>query len=76
LSKYVSTLITSGALVALAFGFSEIAQAQEPAMKTGPLVGEEIPAFQLTDQTGAVQTFESVRGPKGLLLVFHRSADW
>lgn len=45
----------------------------EPA---GPDVGARIPAFELTDQQGKRQTFESLRGPRGLLLVFQRSADW
>jgi hypothetical protein len=42
----------------------------------GPDVGEPIPAFELVDQEGRRQTFESLRGPKGLVLVFFRSADW
>ena len=45
----------------------------EPA---GPDVGTRIPAFELADQRGKQQTFESLRGPRGLLLVFQRSADW
>jgi hypothetical protein len=28
------------------------------------------------DQSGRRQTFESLKGAKGLLLLFHRSADW
>ena len=38
--------------------------------------GDRIPEFQLSDQNGKMQTFESVRGPKGAMLVFYRSADW
>lgn len=55
-----------------------IAAAQEPAkiQKTGPPVGARIPAFELPDQTGRKQTFESLRGPQGLVLLFFRSADW
>jgi len=45
-------------------------------MKTGPAVGSKIPPFDATDQTGKRQTFESLRGPKGLALLFVRSADW
>jgi peroxiredoxin len=44
--------------------------------KTGPGVGTKLPAFQATDQNGKTQTFETLRGPKGMLLVFARSADW
>ncbi len=42
----------------------------------GPQVGERVPAFSLPDQNGQVQTRESILGPNGALLLFHRSADW
>jgi hypothetical protein len=45
-------------------------------MKTGPAVGSKIPSFDAVDQYGKRQTFESLRGPKGLALLFVRSADW
>ena len=44
--------------------------------KTGPAVGSKIPAFEAVDQNGKRQNFESLRGPKGLALLFVRSADW
>jgi len=54
------------------------ALAQTPAVPEDPgvKVGAKVPAFQLTDQNGKTQTLESLRGPKGLMLVFFRSADW
>ncbi|MDC3239291.1 hypothetical protein OAT88_01240 [Gammaproteobacteria bacterium] len=42
----------------------------------GPQVGENVPDFKLSDQFGEIQTLESVMGPNGLMLLFHRSADW
>jgi peroxiredoxin len=45
-------------------------------LKTGPSVGSRIPEFGAVDQNGKRQTFESLRGPNGLLLLFSRSADW
>lgn len=45
-------------------------------LKTGPTVGERIPSFEADDQTGKPRTFESLAGPKGLVLLFFRSADW
>ena len=42
----------------------------------GPQVGERVPDFELRDQHGQLQTLESVRGPNGSLILFHRSADW
>jgi hypothetical protein len=42
----------------------------------GPRVGELVPDFSLTDQNGETQTLDSVKGPNGIILLFHRSADW
>ncbi len=44
--------------------------------KLGPQVGEKVPDFSLPDQRGQTQTLSSLMGPKGLVLVFNRSADW
>ena len=46
------------------------------AIKTGPDVGARIPGFEAPDQNGKAQTFASLKGPKGLVLMFVRSADW
>ena len=43
---------------------------------TGPAVGQKIPPFDTVDQDGRRQTFETIRGPRGALIVFYRSADW
>jgi len=45
-------------------------------MAYGPEVGERIPEFQARDQHGKLQTFEGIRGPRGAVIVFIRSADW
>ena len=42
----------------------------------GPKVGERIPGFSLQDQSGQTRDLKSLSGPKGLMLVFTRSADW
>ena len=42
----------------------------------GPQVGARVPAFTLRDQQGTARTLASLMGPKGLMLVFFRSADW
>ena len=46
------------------------------AIRTGPDIGARIPNFEAQDQHGRAQTFASLRGPKGLVLMFVRSADW
>lgn len=42
----------------------------------GPQVGERVPDFQLPDQHGQLQSLDSIKGPNGTMLLFHRSADW
>ena len=42
----------------------------------GPQVGDVVPAFSLTDQSGQTQTVQSIMGPNGAMLLFNRSADW
>ena len=44
--------------------------------KLGPQVGERVPEFTLRDQHGTPRTLPSTMGPKGVMLVFIRSADW
>jgi hypothetical protein len=43
---------------------------------TGPEPGQPIPDFALPDQNGFLSSLTNLTGPNGLLLVFHRSADW
>jgi thiol-disulfide isomerase/thioredoxin len=38
--------------------------------------GAMAPSFTLQDQTGKTQNLSSLTGPKGLVLLFFRSADW
>ncbi|MEO8361866.1 MAG: hypothetical protein ABI672_17665 [Vicinamibacteria bacterium] len=45
-------------------------------MLLGPQVGQALPSFEAPDQNGKAQTFASLKGPNGLVLVFFRSADW
>jgi hypothetical protein len=44
--------------------------------KLGPQVGTKVPDFSLEDQHGVMRSLHSVMGPKGVVLVFFRSADW
>lgn len=59
-----------------------VAVAQEkPAAATasapiGLEVGAKAPAFSLPDQFGHTQSNETLKGPKGTVLLFFRSADW
>ncbi len=55
---------------------SALAAQSSPSVKTGPAVGDPIPSFRAIDQNGETRDFESIRGPKGALILFFRSADW
>src|SRR5712692_3270691 len=39
-------------------------------------VGQKAPAFSARDQFGRQQTLQTLKGPKGTVLLFYRSADW
>jgi len=43
---------------------------------TGPEPGQRLPDFSLPDQRGVRRSLKNLAGANGLLLVFHRSADW
>ena len=55
---------------------SPLLLAQNAAFDVGIKIGERIPAFKLSDQNGSVRDFNSVKGSKGAVLLFFRSADW
>ena len=38
--------------------------------------GQKAPDFSARDQSGKTQSLDSLRGPKGTILLFYRSADW
>jgi len=58
----------------LAFATMAMAFADEPGY--GPAVGERVPDFAAPDQNRRMRRLADLRGPRGLVLVFFRSADW
>ena len=54
----------------------DFTEAQNDGYRTGPEVGQMVPAFSLSDQTGRSRSLADLTGANGLLLVFSRSADW
>ena len=76
--------IVGGTVVCALFSLVVQATAQQAApqpvlpdvQKLGPQVGSRVPEFTLLDQKGQSRTLASLMGPKGLMLVFFRSADW
>ena len=75
-------VLTFSALLAFAGGAAgqdaDGAAERQPIVvaELGPQVGETVPDFELVDQFGASHDLESVMGPNGAMLLFHRSADW
>jgi hypothetical protein len=58
-------LVLAGAIVAA-----------QDVSRIGPQPRERVPGFTAVDQRGRTHTLESLMGPKGVMLVFFRSADW
>jgi hypothetical protein len=56
--------------------FAELIRAQDANMQTGPAIGEHVPDFTLADASGRLCSRADLLGSHGLVLVFHRSADW
>lgn len=77
----VKQLLSAGVLitvvsVAAATGTAQQAAPPVVTATLGPQVGATVPPFSGVDQFGKSQTLASLSGPKGLMLVFSRSADW
>lgn len=45
-------------------------------MSIGLPVGQKAPGFSLPDQFGHTQTLDTLKGQRGTVLLFFRSADW
>jgi len=76
-----SRLLVSTLLSALCFVPAVLAQERSPAGQAsssviGLAAGTRAPFFSLPDQSGRVQTSATLKGPKGTVLLFFRSADW
>ena len=48
----------------------------KPFAAVGLRAGQKAPDFSARDQFGQTQTLETLRGAKGTVLLFYRSADW
>ena len=53
-----------------------LAPMQALAYDVGPAVGTHAPAFSAQDTAGKPQKLTGIMGPKGVVLVFFRSARW
>ena len=75
-SRSLISIVVGSVLLVLAAATN--AQSRTPVDVTtlGPQVGERVPDFNLPDQNGRKHSLQSLMGPNGILLLFHRSAEW
>ena len=73
----------TGIAVLISFGLLTLASGQESrqtsdavARAIGREIGQQAPAFALMDQFGHEQSNKTLKGPRGTVLLFFRSADW
>lgn len=52
------------------------AMAQNYVEQWGPNIGKALPVLEAPDQSGKLQTLDSLTGRAGLLLFLNRSTDW
>ena len=78
LGVVVAIGIGTAVAVVLTDSESDMTRARTPVdvASLGPQIGDQVPTFRLPDQDGEVRTLESISGPNGAMLLFHRSADW
>ena len=75
--------VKTGIAVLISVGLFTLASGQESrqtsdavARPIGLEIGQQAPAFALMDQFGHEQSYKTLKGPKGTVLLFFRSADW
>jgi hypothetical protein len=75
--------IKAGGVIVFIFGLLALASGQENQPASGGIaasiglgIGQRAPAFELADQFGHEQSNETLKGSKGTVLLFLRSADW
>jgi cytochrome oxidase Cu insertion factor (SCO1/SenC/PrrC family) len=69
-------ILCSVALLAVASGQENHPASDGVAPSLGLEIGQRAPAFALPDQFGHEQSNETLKGSKGTVLLFFRSADW
>jgi len=60
----------------LLFGLLLGVLAANGQVELAPAIGSRVPDFEAVDQNGRAWSLQKLMGPKGLMLVFFRSADW
>ncbi len=71
----VAILLLLG-IVSVAGGQENPPIQQAVPQSAGLQVGQKAPAFTLLDQFGHEQSNDTLKGSKGIVILFFRSADW
>ena len=74
--KIAIAMLFSIGMLALASGQGKPPAVDGVAPTIGLDIGQPAPAFALTDQFGHEQSNQTLKGPKGTVILFFRSADW
>lgn len=75
--RYLFALLFSAMLFTPAQAQESAAEAaMEAATAFGPAVGAEVPAFSVTDASGAPRSLQDLAGPEGTVIYFNRSLEW
>jgi hypothetical protein len=74
--RIVIAMLFSLGLLALASAQENQATSERVTPSIGLEIGQRAPAFALSDQFGHEQSNETLKGSKGTVLLFFRSADW
>lgn len=69
-------VLCSVALLALASAQENHPASDSIAPSIGLETGQRAPAFALSDQLGHEQSNDTLKGSKGTVILFFRSADW
>jgi hypothetical protein len=74
--KIAIAILFSAGLLAPASGQENQPAGDCVAPSIGLEIGQRAPSFALTDQFGHEESNETLKGSKGTVLLFFRSADW
>ena len=75
-SRQIQSALLVVFLAASGLGYTQQASPVVDTSTLGPQVGTSVPPLSGIDQFGKTQSISTLSGPKGLMLVFSRSADW
>ena len=74
--KIAIVLIFSMGVLSLSSGQEKPPARDGVAPSIGLEIGQPAPAFALADQFGHEQSNDTLKGSKGMVILFFRSADW